>query len=561
MNFRNLFKKLIIPFLDEKNYQQSNLDIKDDFSQHYLNHGFDEGRPAYFFNENHNSTLIPSLEVQYLRSNKLPNVSIMPEYFNGTPSPCSYIRLIFPLQYLEFLNELNFDDDPAFSKIWALNRTPYFINGLGDWLNSLRPRDRVLYDIDDDLITHYGKSSNEAKLIITIILLSDFVTVSTNSLQKLLKKFNKNTMIRKNFPLQALTSKSSDFKDDFSILFMGTSTHDKDLEFIYEALLDVAREYPAIKFSIVGIDALPNISLVDNISIASSYYPQFVERYKDIGTFKVGLIPLVKNSINLSKSNIKYYDYLNKCENILCSDVGEFSNLKLPRLHTVKNNKSQWVDAIKSMIEQPKITQEKISKSYNDAKLVKFKELAKFSKIINSVHFNNIYKFIDYEDVSDFLTEPEIYNAFLKRFMFGSGKVLDCFLNQRSLINLIEEAENSNYMLIDNLVFFECSLSDFVDSLIAQNKEFNLIINISNYDELNFQLNSLNIKTDSIRLSNEKFKSEESKNYLLSRVASAFSSTFYKDNLKYLKKIKTKKVQHSISSIKFQSFEAIFISF
>ena len=152
MNFRNLFKKLIIPFLDEKNYQQSNLDIKDDFSQHYLNHGFDEGRPAYFFNENHNSTLIPSLEVQYLRSNKLPNVSIMPEYFNGTPSPCSYIRLIFPLQYLEFLNELNFDDDPAFSKIWALNRTPYFINGLGDWLNSLRPRDRVLYDIDDDLI-------------------------------------------------------------------------------------------------------------------------------------------------------------------------------------------------------------------------------------------------------------------------------------------------------------------------------------------------------------------------------------------------------------------------
>lgn len=565
MNFKNLLKKLLMPMFDVKKYQEINGDLNKMFSHHYENYGFKEGRPAFFFQDStQDSSLASSLEIQYLRSEKLPNVFIVPEYFNNTPSPCSYIRLIFPLQYLEFLNEINLDKNTNSRKIWALNRTPNFSIDFNSWLASVSPNDRILYDIDDDLIFHYGPSSDECRTIVLMLLIADKVTVSTKPICEIVRKFNKKVTVRKNFCLHDLTSRHSDFDNQFSIFYMGTSTHNEDFKFIHDAITAVAYKYPNIKFKIVGVDALPKIDSIENLEITSSYYPQFIERYKNTGTYKLGIIPLIDNSINRSKSTIKYYDYLNKCEYILCSDVGGYKNLNLPRLYLVKkNNKTDWIRKIEEIINLPKVSEYEIQKSYNQAKVVKFRELKNLSKIINSLTLDGFYKHIDYNKFKDFFSENELYDLLVKRFSKGSGVILrslDDNLNQLRLPN-----NAADYLLIDDLLLVDCSLKSIVNNQLKMNKNFCLILTVRDYCYGDFVKSKAGYKKqfkqsqhDHTELIHNLCGESED---LYNRLLSCFCSAHYKDNLHYINHLKRSKSYSSLSEIYFYKSRAFFISF
>ncbi len=494
MNFREFLKKILSTYLDIKKYGENNLDITKKHRQHYLNYGFNEARPTFFNLENEESKLVPALEIQYLRSNKIPSISIIPEYFNGTPSPCSYIRIIFPLQYLEFLNEINLNDKNDGSKIWVMNRLPRFHANIYEWIFSLSPSDLILYDIDDDLISHYGPSSDQSKIIITMLLLADKVTVSTKSLHKNLKKFNNNTIIRNNFSLHNLIATESDFKNEYKILYMGTSTHEEDFLFIYDALVTIARKYTNIKISIIGLEITTKIEQIKNIEILSSYYPQFIERYKKIGYFKIGIIPLIENTINKSKSNIKYYDYLSKCEYILTSDVGEYKNSKLPRLKVVKSNdKNTWANEIEKTLTLPNLNQDQINKSFILARKIKFKELEKLSTLVYSMSIG-VYKIINIEMFRYYFTEEEIYQILKNRFIKGVEAKLLVINNKDSLVAAIS---NSDYLVI-NFSNIKITLKEMIDTIISINKNFVLEINI-------FKSNSEYKNQDSLLISNLKF--------------------------------------------------------
>ena len=559
MNFRDLIKKLIIPYLDINRYQTSNRDVDKNYSRHYLDHGFGEARPAYFHKQKEGeSELVPAVEIQHLRSQKLPSVSMITELFNGTPSPCSYIRLIFPLQYLDFLNEINLEDDISSNKIWALNRIPCFPLGMEAWIDSLKPNDRIIYDIDDDLISHYGKSSDQAKLIMSMILLADRVTVSTKALYKIAVKFNKNTIVRNNFCLLDLTSKQSDFKDEFSILYMGTSTHAEDFKFICDALLVMADKYPNIKFNIIGLDDLPNNKLFNNLKITTSYYPQFIEKYRNIGTFKIGIIPLLENSINTAKSNIKYYDCLNICEHILCSNVGEYVNSKLPRLTIVKSNiQSEWIKEIEKLVMLPNISQEELNKSYINARNIKFNELAKLSNIINSMFLIKERKTIKYEKVNSFLSESELHTIFVKRFTAGKGCNLSNFKSDPGLSKLLNMIDGMDYLFIEDFMYLNVPLKVLITKIMGMKREFNLVINVIKYDKNNSR------KSDAINSSNKNvhLNDLECSENIKNNGVSIFISDLYKDNLDYLARLSKENFHKSLTEIKFKNYDALFISF
>jgi hypothetical protein len=536
MNFRKLLKKLLISKIDTERYQECNPDVKNNCLQHYEQYGFEEGRRAYFsMLERNKSELLPALEIQHLRVKDLPTVSIVPEIFNGTPSPCSYIRLIFPLQYLEFLNEINIEDNVnSFEKIWALNRVPNFPDGVLAWVDSIMPSDQILYDLDDDLISHYGISSAQAKLIILMLIMADRVTVSTKALYRIIEKFNNKSEVRGNFSLLNPTANKSNFNREFSILYMGTPTHSEDFKHINGALEAIAEKYKEIKVDLLGVNSISKNKIFNNTNIINSYYPEFMENYGKIKTYKIGIIPLVDNLINQSKSNIKYYDYLNKCQYIISSDVGEYKKIKLERLSVVKgNSKDAWIKEIERVINLPLIDNLEIKTSYDDARAVKFNELKKLSNIINSMKLLNNYKVVNHSEVREYLNEIDLYDFFLKRYSAKNGVKLSNFEGEEIEFNLEKIVKGNDSLLVEDLLYLKTPLINIIENIKEANKDFVLTVQVIKYKSHNFLKNKYDLYQDDQMDYQNKIKIPFNRSLENSGLIS-FESKVYKDNLIYI---------------------------
>lgn len=478
MSFRKFIKNTAISLFDGEKYQKKNTDVKENYALHYLKFGFNEGRPAHFFNEqNTQSELLPYIEIQHLKSKEVPHVSMVLENFNETPSPCSYIRLVFPLQYLDFLNEINLNEDVVNKKLWALNRIPTFSTQFNEWVLSLNPDDRIIYDIDDDLISHYGENSDEVKKIISCILLAEVVTVSTIFLYDKLKKFNIKLKVRSNFCLTDLSTQESDFNDELSILYMGTSTHNEDFKLIFNDLVKLSKKYPKLRVDLVGLDEHSESKFINGIKITTSYYPQFIKKFNKIETYKIGIIPLIDNDINRSKSNIKYYDYINKCQYILCSDIGEYSESRFPRLYKVPREGS-WINAIEKLLAMPKIKQEEINRSYSIVRNIKFSELNNLSSIINSVYFNRGKKEIDYINFMNYLSESEIYNLFFNKYSIENKFYIKKDSSEDDIIKWIHSDEKMGSIVIEDLLSIKLRLKIISENSLKTNKKISFIVKV-----------------------------------------------------------------------------------
>jgi len=561
MNFREIIKNILFTKLDINAYKKNNPDLGENYTLHYEKYGFDEGRRAYFnINEKRQSQLLAPLEIQHLRSKALPNISIVPEMFNGTPSPCSYIRHIFPLQYLEFLNELNIDDEAVYGKIWALNRKPNFEAGLAKWIDSIGPEDLILYDLDDDLISHYGEYSEDSKLIILFLLLADKVTVSTYSLNRVISKLNIKSEIRKNFNLSNPTVQQSDFDNDYSILYMGTPTHHEDFKLIQDALEIISLMYPKIKIDTVGMNEITKNKEFNNINILNSYYPGFMENYENIKTYKIGIIPLLNNKLNKSKSNIKYYDYLNKCQYVLSSDVGEYKNTDLCRLSVVKGgSKEDWIKEIVRLINLPKIRNSKINKSLSSAREVKFTELEKLSNIINSLNLLSNYKIIKYKDIEKYFKEDEIYNIFLKRYSIKDEVSISNLKEGDGDMTLNNIINNQKSLLIEDLQYLQIPIKELISKIKKNNKDFSLAINVKKnknenkyYDINKDKINNKKIIEDknggmdiAKELEINNFKDKKTKIYI--------------ENLQYIYSLSILNSFKSITQICYQNYDVFII--
>jgi hypothetical protein len=563
MNFRKLIKKLLISKIDTNKYQECNPDVKKNIFHHYEHYGFEEGRRAYFsILGNNKSELLPALEIQHLRAKDLPTVSIVPEIFNGTPSPCSYIRLILPLQYLEFLNEINIEDDVSSSrKIWALNRVPNFPVGMVEWIDSIMPSDLILYDLDDDLISHYGKSSAQTKFIILMLILADRVTVSTKALYKIVEKFNKKSEIRRNFSLLNPTANNSNFNREFSILYMGTPTHSEDFQHINEALEVVAEKYKEIMVDLLGVNSISKNKIFNNTNIINSYYPEFMENYGKINTYKIGIIPLVDNLINQSKSNIKYYDYLNKCQYIISSDIGEYKKIKLERLSVVKgNSKDAWIKEIERVINLPLIDNLEIKTSYDDARAVKFNELKKLSNIINSMKLLNNYKVVNHSEVREYLNEIDLYDFFLKRYSVKNGVKLSNLEGKPIELNLAEVIRDNDSLFIEDLLYLNMPLISIIEKIKETNKDFVLTIQFFNYKFKSFSKNKDDLDEANSIAYQKKIPIFVNRNLEKSSLIS-IESKAYKENLKYINSLGERNPFKSFTKICFDDFDLIIILF
>jgi len=192
-----------------------------------------------------------------------------------------------------------------------------------------------------------------------IIANADEVWFSTEQLQKLYDVSNskviRNTLDSKIWPkLQSKDITVPSRESPLRAVYMGTVTHNEDFEMIIPALDRLHQEMPGeFKLYVIGVAAkLTEKPWIEILKPESALYPDFVAWFSGLPQFDIGLSPLVDNSFNRSKSDIKCLDYLANGIKPVVSDVAAYENGELDE-HIVRtaNTTEDWFTTLKKEVE------------------------------------------------------------------------------------------------------------------------------------------------------------------------------------------------------------------
>ena len=228
-----------------------------------------------------------------------------------------------------------------------------------------------LYDLDDDLLnvpedkdTH-SSYSNYAPFLKQLITKASVVTVSTNTLQKLIGRFNNNTVLLPNKLSNRLWANTPPHKDapkstGLNALYMGTSTHDHDLQMVLPALDAVADMYPEFRLTLIGVTSDKSV-FSGRKWLSQMHPPQGMKAYNkfvpwlrnEANAFDFAIAPLVHNDFNSSKSALKILDYGALGLPVIASDVANFREVaaRAPGVRLTENTLDAWHDALIHQIE------------------------------------------------------------------------------------------------------------------------------------------------------------------------------------------------------------------
>jgi len=169
------------------------------------------------------------------------------------------------------------------------------------------------------------------------------ISVSSERLRQTYSAVNTNTHIIRNgihLPLPTVPSAKSNSGGGISnnvqlatkpwspirILYHGTRTHAKDLDFFLPALARLAKKID-LRLDVVGITdekQLPNFVRVIEVPTESTVYPKFIEFLLSLGVYDFGIAPLLPTDFNEAKSDIKILEYLAFGAHPIVSNVGSY---------------------------------------------------------------------------------------------------------------------------------------------------------------------------------------------------------------------------------------------
>ena len=291
------------------------------------------------------------------------------------PTSSTFIRLVSPFsdKNLQDITTIALRDGekPRFykkSNVIIVQRTA--ITHLEDAIKlvkHVRENDIKLFvDTDDAFgeldVTHpqYELQKERVDALNYVIENADEVWFSTKQLQNLyslpLSKVVRNTLDPKVWP--KLLSKEVTPPSETSPLravYMGTVTHSQDFEMIVPALEKLHKALPGqFKLYVIGVSAkLAEKPWVEVLKPNSALYPEFTKWFSELPQFDIGLSPLVDNSFNKSKSDIKCLDYLANGIKPIVSDVTAYKNKELDELIVrVSNTIEDWYAALEKEVNQ-----------------------------------------------------------------------------------------------------------------------------------------------------------------------------------------------------------------
>ena len=270
-----------------------------------------------------------------IRRKGVTSVLVLPNRLDdGAITPCGFIRLVQPFDALaamhpEVLAEV-VDLDAALARdadvLVCQRHVTADLASADRLIEHCRTRGMTLiYDLDDDLVSIPSSHPEAAKLegLTTIVSrfleTADRVWFATPELQRQLGSNLRDSEVVANKHDERIwrrSAKRSDFMGSQSvrIIYMGTSTHDEELDFLQPIAEFLQQEFGRrVRFEVVGVTIRePLAPCFDRVTLeegpARWTYPGFAEWFCR-QHWDIAVSPLIDSPFNRCKSAIKLFDY------------------------------------------------------------------------------------------------------------------------------------------------------------------------------------------------------------------------------------------------------------
>ncbi len=307
------------------------------------------------------------------KSSRLHIVAVPELNDDGDYSPCAYIRLLLPLDYMKCIGIIDLTitsaervSDYAADVIFCQRTSSCSKSqALALLSHARRSRTPIFYDLDDNLLeidsTHPEIEKLKAKEEIIRIFLSaaDAVFFSTDRLRADISTRTEKTFVQKNTLDQRIIAdrqRVNEGNNRLGILYMGTNTHHSDFGLVSWALSRIVREFGAtVKVGILGVTQSTNLpSGIERVSSPPSVgtsYPAFMSWLTGVAEWNIGISPLRDSKFNSAKSPIKALDYMAMGALSIVSNGAAYESLPSDVVVKVDQDPTKWFEAIASAVE------------------------------------------------------------------------------------------------------------------------------------------------------------------------------------------------------------------
>ncbi|MBX3052741.1 MAG: glycosyltransferase [Caldilineaceae bacterium] len=309
----------------------------------------------------------------------IPRLLVLYEYSPvGLPHGSAYIRLLQPLAHPSIAERFYVTISPVYygqeaeivvvDRLWRPDCTPEMAAILAEDVHHRGAK--LIYQIDDDLLALPGDSpAAQTKREIVSIFLHEAhgVLVSTPALRARYASLNTQIQVVGNaldeqLIVQGVRMPRRDGAR-FVLGYMGTKTHDSDLEMILPALAEIGQSTRLpLELQIIGginrdnlwhdLQSLP--FPVTHLTPPTPEYPQFLPWFTSNVRWDMALAPLQDTPFNRAKSDIKFLDYAALGAPGIYSDLPVYSR-SVRHAETgllAANDTASWVAALGRLMEE-----------------------------------------------------------------------------------------------------------------------------------------------------------------------------------------------------------------
>jgi GT2 family glycosyltransferase/glycosyltransferase involved in cell wall biosynthesis len=219
-------------------------------------------------------------------------------------------------------------------------------------------------DLDDDLLDvpsdkdPHGSYASYAPALQLLIASAAAVTVSTSGLQEKMKEIHPSVVLLPNQlsdRLWRLAPQLRVMDNTVRALYMGTATHDNDLELVLPALDAVAQATPQFRLSLIGITTRKDLTdgrpWLEVLEVPAKDYVNFTKwLHNQKERFDFAIAPLRETSFNARKSDLKLLDYGALGLPVIASNINVYRTTNAPGVRLVENLVQSWDHALREQI-------------------------------------------------------------------------------------------------------------------------------------------------------------------------------------------------------------------
>jgi glycosyltransferase involved in cell wall biosynthesis len=315
-----------------------------------------------------------------LRRGRSKPILILPDRFsNGAPTPCGYIRLLLPYDDLASAGEARIDLIDAHelahvtgSAVIAQRHAAKTIEAADELIAACRAKGMpLIYDLDDNLAIDIPSWHPEVEFLTEMASVvrrfldrADIVAASTPALAKTLAPLcNRCVVVENTLDTRVwgdMGEQVERFETDgdrgrpIRMLYLGTATHDAEYQMLQSCFRELKAKYGnGLMIDILGMTNRQLDGDVNRLTPPSSDYLALAEWLRTQPSWDIGLAPLVANSFNECKSQIKLLDYTALGLAVIASDETPYRGeiAQAGGVLLVQNRHEAWVAGIVSLIE------------------------------------------------------------------------------------------------------------------------------------------------------------------------------------------------------------------